>query len=179
MAKWFCRGAVRNSSLARRVGGVDLRAERRPECPFFHANARRLRTLCTRALACSLPALPALLRSGSDVETDAGDGSIRFAAFGLLAAREVRSCKVSGAHGAATTNQQAATNGHSPDNRKDSVLCAVCSFFRGDAARSVPFHRHHRSVAIGIATEQRGCQLCCLHLADVLADTFGGCLSSP
>ncbi len=81
---------------------MDLRAERRPECPFFHANARRLRRLRTRALACSLPALPALLRSGSDVETDAGDGSIRFAAFGLLAAREVRSCKVSGAHGAAT-----------------------------------------------------------------------------
>jgi len=105
---------------------------------FFMLTLGTYVRLCTRVLACSLPALPALLRSGSDVETDAGDGSIRFAAFGLLAARKVRSCEVSGAHGAATTNQQAATNGHSPDNRKDSVLCAVRSFFRGDAADSVP-----------------------------------------
>src|SRR6266576_5415365 len=66
-----------------------------------------------------------------------------------------------------------------PANREDSVACAVRSLLRSDFAGTALRRRSNRPVTVRMATEQRGYQLCCLHLADVLARAAGGFLSSP
>ena len=53
----------------------------------------------------TLPARPSLVRSRSDVKTNAGDRSIRSSAFGLLAARQDQKSRLREDYGAASSNQ--------------------------------------------------------------------------
>ena len=61
---------------------------------------------------------------------------------------------------------------------KDSVVCPVRSFVRGDFAGTTPRTRRNRSIAVHVAAEQCTYELLRLCLADVLSDTTGGLLPS-
>src|SRR6266446_8546127 len=113
---------------------MDLRAQGRIKCGVFHADAWCLCTLCPRALRHELLARPSLVRSGSDVETDDGNRSIRSAAFGLLAARQNHTCRVFKSSGG-----------------KGSSVCALRLFIGSDIIYTIPKHQDHVPVAITVA----------------------------
>ena len=137
VAKRFCCSAVRNSSVARGIGGVDLRAEGRVERGVFHADPRRVHTLCPRPLTRSLPARPAHVRSRSDVETDAGDPSIRSSAVGLLAPQQNQSSRICKGEGE-TDDQKSVADRQPPHNGKNSFVSTVCCFVRTNLADTPP-----------------------------------------
>jgi len=176
VAKRFCGGLVRNSSIARGIGCLGLRAQGRVKCCVFHADSWCLCPLCPRAAGQQLLAPPSLVRPGSDVESNAGECSLRSIAFGLLAAwQNHKSCIFKNFEVA--SSQQHPVAGHtSSDGGKGSSVYAFHSLIGGDITYPIPKHRYHVRVAIIMATEQRGCQLRCLYLADVLARSAGGVL---
>src|SRR5262249_41238549 len=57
-----------------------------------------------------------------------------------------------------------------------SSICALRPLVGGDNIYTIPKHSYDGPVAIIMATEQRGCYLCCLPLADVLARSAGSLL---
>jgi len=131
-------------------------------------------TLCPRAVGHQLFAPPSFVRPGSDVETNAGECSLRSTAFGLLAARQNHKCRIFKNSEVASPKQHPVAGHTSSSGGKGSFVCALRSLFGRDIIYTIPKHRYHVRVAITMATEQRGCQLRCLYLADVLARSAGG-----
>src|ERR1043166_173025 len=72
MDERFRRRCVRDSPFARRIGGLDLGAQRRTQRSFLHGDADRIRAMGPAAIGRSLRCLVDLAGLRSDVETDAG-----------------------------------------------------------------------------------------------------------
>src|SRR5213595_1338810 len=113
--------------------------------------------LCSRAIGHELLARLSLVRSRFDVETDAGNRSIRSAAFGLLATRQNHTYRASKSFGAATGKQQPMADHTSSGSGKGSSVCALRLFIGSDIIYTIPKHQDHVPVAITVATEQCGC----------------------
>jgi len=130
----------------------------------------------TRAVRQKLLARLSLARTRSDVESDAGNRSICSAAFGLLAARQNHTRSVSESSRPATSKQQPVACPTPSISGESPSICALRPLVGGDSIYTIPKHSYDGPVAIIVATEQRGCYLCCLRLADVLARSAGSLL---
>ena len=76
MAERIRRRSFCDPPAARRIGGVDFRAQGCVERRFLHAYARRLRALCQVSLPPPLPGDVDLVRARSHVQADAGDCAV-------------------------------------------------------------------------------------------------------
>src|SRR4029077_405337 len=127
---------------------------------LFHAHTRGVRPLCAPAVCRALSDRSIVPRARPDVEADAGDSALRAFSSGLLAARKVF------------------REAHASCPREDSAACAGRSLLHSHFAGPALRQSINGPVTVRMATEQRGCELCCLPLADVLAGAAGPFLSS-